>query len=182
MRPLRFAKPLQHRCAPLQAAPLVQRRQVLLLHLWEGHKIKCEEEDYISFLRWAMLRLMSFWTVLRPRSMPDACRRLRTLATVQHGVSVMMPAISILARWRAKFCIIGLLNKRTNQALFERCGLETQENKTQTSLLFTWSLNVVRHHLVLRVQPLQPPLRCRLRQASVVAIFCCPCQRLPSFH
>ena len=32
-RPLRFAKPLPHRCAPLQAASLVQRRQVLILHL-----------------------------------------------------------------------------------------------------------------------------------------------------
>ena len=34
-RPLRFAKAPQHRCAP----PLVQRRQLLILHLWEGHKI-----------------------------------------------------------------------------------------------------------------------------------------------
>ena len=31
MPPLRFAKPLQHRCAALQAAPLVRRRQVLIL-------------------------------------------------------------------------------------------------------------------------------------------------------
>ena len=35
MRPLRLAKALQHRCAPLQAPPLVRSR-----HLWEGHKIR----------------------------------------------------------------------------------------------------------------------------------------------
>ena len=34
----------------------------------------------------------NFWTVLR-RSMPDACRRLRTVATVQHGVSATMPVV-----------------------------------------------------------------------------------------
>ena len=31
IRPLRFAKPLQHRCVPLHASPLVHRRQVLSL-------------------------------------------------------------------------------------------------------------------------------------------------------
>ena len=34
MRPLRIAQPMQHQCASLQAAPLVQSRQVLILHLW----------------------------------------------------------------------------------------------------------------------------------------------------
>ena len=36
-----------------------------------------------------------------------------------------------------------------------------------------WSPNVVRHHLALPVEPLQPPLRSRQR---------CPCQRPPSFQ
>ena len=43
------------------------------------------------------------------------------------------------------------------------CG---QENKTHTSLRAAWSPNVVRHHLALRAESLQAPLRCRLRQAQ----------------
>ena len=45
-----------------------------------------------------------------------------------------------------------------------------------TSLLATWSPNVVRHHLAFRAEPLQPTLRCRLRQAQRgVRSSCCPC-------
>ena len=59
MRPLRLARPLPLRCAPLQAPPLVRRHQVLILHLLEDHKISMTEKT---------------------RS-----RRLRTLATEQHS-------------------------------------------------------------------------------------------------
>ena len=45
MPPLRLAKALQHRCAPLQALPLVRRRQVLILHLWEDHMMGLAEKN-----------------------------------------------------------------------------------------------------------------------------------------
>ena len=61
MRPLRLSKALQHRCAPLQAPPLVRRRQVLILHLQKDHKIRLPEKnkdsDTYHLLRWPVLRL-----------------------------------------------------------------------------------------------------------------------------
>ena len=60
-----------------------------------------------------------------------------------------------------------LLKKKKNASWRQRkplsCG---QENKTHTSLPATLSPNVVRHHLALRAEPLQAPVRCRLRQAQ----------------
>ena len=76
-------------------------------------------------------------------------------------VSAMMPAISILARSSACFSI-GPTDKKHKL----RYGRRTKENKTQTSLRAAWSPNVVRHHLALRAQPLQPPLRRQLRHSQ----------------
>ena len=55
----------------------------------------------------------------------------------------------------------------TNHAQFERCETtHARKHDTHTCLRTKWSPNVVRHHLALRTKPLQPPLRCRLRQAQ----------------
>ena len=56
-------------------------------------KRKATTLPHITCLRWPVLRSVWSWPLRRLRSMPDACRRLRTLVTVQHGVSVMMPVI-----------------------------------------------------------------------------------------
>ena len=104
MRPLRLAKPLQHRCAPLHAPPVVRRRQELTLHLWESHEIRMAEKNK-DFDRYQLLRqcsaVISLWRLRRLRSIPDACRRLRTLATEQHGTVSTQGLISILATSRS---------------------------------------------------------------------------------
>ena len=103
MPPLRFAKSHQHRCAPLQAAPLVQRRQVLILRpqgrpTCESNKTTLVCYPHITCFAGQCFAFIYSWTLLRPRSIPDASRCLRTRTTVQHGVTTMMPAISIWAR------------------------------------------------------------------------------------
>ena len=52
-------------------------------------------------LRWPVLRRHVLRTLRRLRSMPDACRRLRKVATAQHGVSAMMPDTIDAARRRS---------------------------------------------------------------------------------
>ena len=105
MRPLRFAKALQQRCAPpLQAPPLVRRRQVLILHLRENHKIRLtkgnKDFDTITCFAGQCSAFMYSWIVLGLRSMPAACRRLRSLATEQHDTVAIQTLISDAARTR----------------------------------------------------------------------------------
>ena len=60
MRPLRLAKPLQHRCAPLQAPPLVQRRQVLIVHLLED-RARCQMPATGDYTAWCVCNDARHW-------------------------------------------------------------------------------------------------------------------------
>ena len=119
-QPPPLAKPVQHRCAPLQAAPLVQHRQVLILHLQRWRKIESNTTNHHvhpHLTCFAGQSSASMWTWLRPRSMPDAFRRLRTPATVQQGSTATQALMSDAARTRSSF----YSDKTHKSAQFERC-------------------------------------------------------------
>ena len=96
--PLRFAKALQHRCAPLLAPQLVSP---VGGSKTETGREKTRISTHITCFAGQCSAFMHSWTVLQPRSMPDACKRLRTQATEQHGTVATQALISILARARS---------------------------------------------------------------------------------
>ena len=103
-QPLRLAKPLQHRRAPLQAvysAPSsADSSPVGGPEKHEWHR-KTRNSTHVTFLAGQCSAAMYSWTLRRRRSMPDACRRLRTLATVQHGSTEIQALMSAAARTRS---------------------------------------------------------------------------------
>ena len=96
MRHLRYAEPLQHRCAPLQAAPLVQRRQVLILHLQRWPKCGSKKNKSSCVPTHHLLR----WPVLRLHEPLDAAVGAPR-QTVQHGTTAIQALINDAARTRS---------------------------------------------------------------------------------
>ena len=78
---------------------LFSRRQALILHLWESNK-NGKVQRKATTLTHITASLASAPPSGASGRGGDA-RRRRAVGTVQHGVSAMMPAMSILARTRA---------------------------------------------------------------------------------
>ena len=104
---------------------------------------------------------MYSWTLRRLRSIPDACRRLQTLATVQHGSTAIQALISDAAR--ARSCFYPWIHQ---QSAFRDVKRNTQGHDAKTSLRTTRWPDVARRHVTVRAQPLQPALRCRLQHTK----------------
>ena len=130
MPPLRLAEPLQHRRAPLVAAPLVQQNQVLILHLleeWQRNK----DFDTYHLLRWAMLRLH---VLLDATAAALDARRLPTFANTgdcatRLGIQAL---ISICGTSTLLISSSDPLNKRTNHTQFERYQTRNTRNTRHT--------------------------------------------------
>ena len=87
------------------------------------------------------------WSVLRRHvlmdasaaalSVPDACRCVRTMATVQHAASAIMPAIIDAARKRSfHYHVLHHTEPTLNAKITHKSkdGLNTKDNETPTSL------------------------------------------------
>ena len=85
----------------MQAAPLVQHSQVLILHLWKGKKHVKEVSAHLHTYH------LLLWPVLRLHVLLDAAvaaldaRRLRTPATVQHRSTEIQLLMSAAERTRS---------------------------------------------------------------------------------
>ena len=64
------------------------------------------------------------------------------------------------------FITVPAAKKKNAQITCNLRDLRRKTHETQTSLRAAWSPKVPRHHLALRVQPLQPPLGCRQRHSK----------------
>ena len=160
----RFAKPLQHRCAPLHAAPLVQHLQMQVLHLgWERDTITCERgQPRLSHV--SLASLASAW---------PSCARTRCCGLAR----CQLPAV-VCAHWRG-------CSTETVQAWHRSLSrqLDAHVPRNRTSGQTTHNLRndkkvghkhtdepnkqasaprgrrAPRHHLGTGAQPPQPPLR-----------------------
>ena len=137
-------------------------------------------ETIVTCFAGPVIRLISVRTVVMLRSMPAVCSRWRTLATVQHGMTAMVAVISEAAIPPCVTCSQSLTNTQmTRSSKREAPQLKDYTNQPPCH----WSPNVLRHHLAIRAQLLQPPVRRRLREAHCGSqSSCCTCQRLPIFR
>ena len=167
---LRLAEPLQHRRAPGGAAWSAPSSADSSLVVGDGTVTTINQKSsfypHITCFAGQCSAAMYSWTLRRPRSMPDACRRLRTLATVQHGSTEIQEALMSAAA-RTRSSLQPWTHRRqahmTIRAMWDR---SQEKHDAHTSLRTTLSPDVARRHVAVRAQPPQPALRCRLRHTK----------------